>query len=38
MGGSYVGDIVEPMNGELTVPLSSGANVKLHMSKVILWI
>ncbi|KAL5542563.1 hypothetical protein UlMin_010273 [Ulmus minor] len=33
MGGSYVSDTVEPLNGELTIPLPKGANVKLHMSK-----
>ncbi|XP_015887472.3 uncharacterized protein LOC107422525 [Ziziphus jujuba] len=33
MGGSYVVDMLEPLNGELTIPLGSGANAKFHMSK-----
>jgi renin receptor len=33
MGGSYIADTMEPLNGELTIPLGSGANVKFHMSK-----
>ncbi|PON63751.1 hypothetical protein PanWU01x14_129070 [Parasponia andersonii] len=33
MGGAYVSDTVEPLNGELTIPLANGANMKLHLSK-----
>ncbi|CAL2224596.1 unnamed protein product [Prunus armeniaca] len=33
MGGSYVVDTLEPLNGELTIPLANGDNLKLHMSK-----
>ncbi|KAF3457664.1 hypothetical protein FNV43_RR02322 [Rhamnella rubrinervis] len=33
VGGSYVADMMKPLNGELTIPLGSGANVKFHMSK-----
>jgi hypothetical protein len=34
MGGSYVADTLEPLDGELTIPLADGANMNLHMSKV----
>ncbi|OIW13917.1 hypothetical protein TanjilG_31806 [Lupinus angustifolius] len=33
IGGSYAPDAVEPVNGELTIPLANGASVNLHMSK-----
>lgn len=33
MGGSYVADTLEPLDGELTIPLADGANMNLHMSK-----
>ncbi len=33
MGGSYVANELKPLNGELTIPLASGANLNLHMSK-----
>lgn len=36
MGGSYVVDTLEPLNGELSIPLANGDNLKLHMSKVLL--
>uniref|UniRef100_A0A7N0V9W1 DUF7794 domain-containing protein n=1 Tax=Kalanchoe fedtschenkoi TaxID=63787 RepID=A0A7N0V9W1_KALFE len=34
IGGSYVSDTVEPLNGELNYPLDNGAELKLHMSQV----
>ncbi|KAJ0035618.1 hypothetical protein Pint_25387 [Pistacia integerrima] len=34
LGGSYVADASEPLNGELTIPVANGVNVNLHMSKV----
>ncbi|KAM5552698.1 hypothetical protein ABKV19_025088 [Rosa sericea] len=33
MGGSYVPDTLEALNGELTIPLANGDRLKLHMSK-----
>ncbi|KAE9594843.1 hypothetical protein Lal_00013207 [Lupinus albus] len=33
IGGSYAPDALEPLNGELTIPLANGASVSLHMSK-----
>ncbi|CAN6722568.1 unnamed protein product [Malus baccata var. baccata] len=33
MSGSYVVDTLEPLNGELSIPLANGDNLKLHMSK-----
>lgn len=33
MGGSYVADTLEALNGELTIPLANGDQLKLHMSK-----
>ncbi|KAE9599184.1 hypothetical protein Lalb_Chr15g0088821 [Lupinus albus] len=33
IGGSYAPDALEPLNGELTIPLANGASVNLHMSK-----
>ncbi|KAI8537998.1 hypothetical protein RHMOL_Rhmol09G0066700 [Rhododendron molle] len=33
LGGTYVAKALEPMTGELTIPLASGANLNLHMSK-----
>ncbi|KAK7331292.1 hypothetical protein VNO77_25514 [Canavalia gladiata] len=33
IGGSYVPDAIEPLNGVLTIPLANGASVNLHMSK-----
>ncbi|XP_031267769.1 uncharacterized protein LOC116126199 [Pistacia vera] len=33
LGGSYVADASEPLNGELTIPVANGVNVNLHMSK-----
>ncbi|KAJ7979658.1 Type 1 membrane protein [Quillaja saponaria] len=32
MGGSYVTDSPEPLNGLLSIPLGNGASVNLHMS------
>jgi hypothetical protein len=34
MGGSYVANSLEPLDGELTIPLADGSIVNLHMSKV----
>lgn len=36
MGGSYVANTLEALNGELTIPLANGDQLKLHMSKVLL--
>ncbi|GMP77837.1 hypothetical protein CsSME_00033979 [Camellia sinensis var. sinensis] len=33
LGGTYVANALKPMNGELTIPLASGARLNLHMSK-----
>ncbi|XP_059448695.1 uncharacterized protein LOC132179909 isoform X2 [Corylus avellana] len=33
MGGSYVANSLEPLDGELTIPLADGSIVNLHMSK-----
>ncbi|KAF9688916.1 hypothetical protein SADUNF_Sadunf01G0037600 [Salix dunnii] len=33
LGGSYVVDPLEALNGELAIPLASGATMSLHMSK-----
>ncbi|KAH9649966.1 hypothetical protein KPL70_026180 [Citrus sinensis] len=33
LGGSYVADTLEPLNGELIIPVADGDHVKLHMSK-----
>ncbi|PSS35697.1 Protein transport protein like [Actinidia chinensis var. chinensis] len=33
LGGTYVADALERMNGEFTIPLASGAHLSLHMSK-----
>ncbi|PRQ35931.1 hypothetical protein RchiOBHm_Chr4g0385911 [Rosa chinensis] len=33
MGGSYVPDTLEALNGELAIPLANGDQLKLHMSK-----
>ncbi|EOY05327.1 Type 1 membrane protein, putative isoform 2 [Theobroma cacao] len=33
LGGSYVTDATEPLQGVLTIPLANGDNVNLHMSK-----
>ncbi|KAJ6713813.1 hypothetical protein OIU85_025439 [Salix viminalis] len=33
LGGSYVVDPLEALNGELALPLASGATMSLHMSK-----
>ncbi|KAL5194358.1 Bifunctional aspartate aminotransferase and glutamate/aspartate-prephenate aminotransferase [Glycine soja] len=33
IGGSYAPDALEPLNGVLTIPLTNGASVNLHMSK-----
>lgn len=33
LGGSYVSNAVEPLNGELTIPLENGVQLNLHMSK-----
>ncbi|KAE9450687.1 hypothetical protein C3L33_17413, partial [Rhododendron williamsianum] len=33
LGGTYVAKALEPMTGELTIPLASGASLNLHMSK-----
>ncbi|CAL5416660.1 unnamed protein product [Camellia sinensis] len=33
LGGTYVANALKPMNGELTIPLESGARLNLHMSK-----
>ncbi|XP_059632185.1 uncharacterized protein LOC132274859 [Cornus florida] len=33
LDGSYVTNTLESLNGELTIPLSNGAHLKLHMSK-----
>ncbi|XP_044500860.1 uncharacterized protein LOC123221936 [Mangifera indica] len=33
LGGSYVADASKLLNGELTIPVGSGVNVNLHMSK-----
>ncbi|XP_057486184.1 uncharacterized protein LOC130772309 isoform X2 [Actinidia eriantha] len=33
LGGTYVADALERMNGEFTIPLASGAHLNLHMSK-----
>ncbi|KAK7246165.1 hypothetical protein RIF29_41025 [Crotalaria pallida] len=33
IGGSYAPDALEPLNGDLTIPLANGASVNLHMSK-----
>ncbi|KAA8527939.1 hypothetical protein F0562_035192 [Nyssa sinensis] len=33
LGGSYITIALEPLNGELTIPLTSGAHMNLHMSK-----
>uniref|UniRef100_A0A5B6ZQP0 DUF7794 domain-containing protein n=1 Tax=Davidia involucrata TaxID=16924 RepID=A0A5B6ZQP0_DAVIN len=33
LGGSYITNALEPLNGELTIPLTSGAHMNLHMSK-----
>ncbi|EEF44248.1 uncharacterized protein LOC8280683 [Ricinus communis] len=33
LGGSYIVNGLESLNGELIIPLASGANLKLHMSK-----
>ncbi|XP_023928773.1 uncharacterized protein LOC112040103 [Quercus suber] len=33
MDGSYIADSLEPLNGDLTIPLADGANMNLHMSK-----
>ncbi|KAK3027901.1 hypothetical protein RJ639_040278 [Escallonia herrerae] len=33
LGGSYVTTSLEPLNGELTIPLASGGHLKLYMSK-----
>ena len=34
MDGSYIANSLEPLNGDLTIPLADGANMNLHMSKV----
>ncbi|KAM6544698.1 hypothetical protein CsatB_025434 [Cannabis sativa] len=33
MGGAYIYNTEETLNGDLIIPLANGANVKLHMSK-----
>lgn len=33
LGGSYVANALKPLNGELTIPLTNGVQLKLHMSK-----
>ncbi|XP_024024421.1 uncharacterized protein LOC21393384 isoform X1 [Morus notabilis] len=33
IGGTYLSENEEPLNGELIIPLATGANLKLHMSK-----
>ncbi|KAG5249751.1 TYPE MEMBRANE family protein [Salix suchowensis] len=33
LGGSYAVDPLEALNGDLTIPLASGATISLHMSK-----
>ncbi|KAL6971081.1 hypothetical protein U1Q18_030764 [Sarracenia purpurea var. burkii] len=33
LGGTYVANTLEPVNGELTIPLATGACLNLHMSK-----
>lgn len=37
LGGSYVSTELDPMNGELIVPLSNNAQLKLDMSKVLFY-
>lgn len=34
MGGSYVEDASQSMNGELLIPIANGAFMRLHMSEV----
>ncbi|XP_052190165.1 uncharacterized protein LOC127799918 [Diospyros lotus] len=33
LGGTYVANALEPVTGELTIPLPSGADINLHLSK-----
>ncbi|KAA8548430.1 hypothetical protein F0562_000114 [Nyssa sinensis] len=33
LGGSYVTSAIEPLNGELTIPLPNGAHLNLYMTK-----
>ncbi|MBA0764723.1 hypothetical protein Gotri_014019 [Gossypium trilobum] len=34
LGGSYATDVTKPLDGVLTIPLTNGDNMNLHMSKV----
>ena len=36
LGGSYAVDPLEALNGDLAIPLASGATISLHMSKVFI--